>query len=296
MTTATTVVGLVGAGAMGSAVGAAYAAGGARAVTTLVGRSERTARLVRAAWLDVLPDLDAVVRSADVVVSIVPPDQAVDAAAAIAAAAQTTGSRPLVADLNAIAPVTALAIERALADAGLELVDGSISGGPPRAGGSTRVYLSGTRAAELAALPAPGVDARVVGPAVGTASAVKMCTASIYKGTTALLAHALLTAHANGVLPHVLDDLGEGFPALVERAAVSVASATAKAHRFAGEMREIAATQAAAGLAPELFDGLEVVYSALARTGPADEAPEDVRDDVPLEELLERIRAGYGGV
>ena len=64
-------------------------------------------------------------------------------------------------------------------------------------------------------LPFAGVETIVVGAHVGAASAVKMSTASVYKGTSALLAHALLTADANGVLEHVLRDLRTGSPELV---------------------------------------------------------------------------------
>jgi 3-hydroxyisobutyrate dehydrogenase-like beta-hydroxyacid dehydrogenase len=73
-------------------------------------------------------------------------------------------------------------------------VDGSISRPPPWRAGTTRIYLSGSRAGEVAGLPFEGVDVIVVGPDVGSASAVKMSTASVYKGSTALLAQALLSA------------------------------------------------------------------------------------------------------
>ena len=43
----------------------------------------------------------------------------------------------------------------------------------------------------------------------GSASAVKMSTASVYKGSVALLTQALRAADHYGVLEHVLDDLGE---------------------------------------------------------------------------------------
>ena len=287
-------VGLVGAGAMGSAVGAAYAAGGARVVTTLDGRSDRTRRLATAAGLGLLPDLSEVVRVADIVLSVVPPESAPAVAGDVAAAAGRTGSVPLVADLNAVSPRTMQELAALLGDNGLELVDGSISGGPPRPGGSTRIYLSGPRAPELAALPAPGVDARVVGDAVGTASAVKMCTASVYKGTIGLLAHALLTAHANGVLSHVLDDLREGYPDLVERAPVSIARAAAKSERFVAEMREIAETQRAAGLPADLFEGFAEVYAALARTPLAREAPETIDAKMSLDDVLAALAAAAG--
>ena len=67
----------------------------------------------------------------------------------------------------------------------------------------------GPRAQEVADVPAPWLDVRVVGSELGTASAIKMCTASYYKGRVALAAHALLTAEAHGVTYVVLDDLGD---------------------------------------------------------------------------------------
>jgi 3-hydroxyisobutyrate dehydrogenase-like beta-hydroxyacid dehydrogenase len=283
------VIGIVSAGAMGSAVGRAYAAGGARVVATVTGRSARTRELAHG--LELLPDLDEVVRLADIVVSIVPPEHAPAVGADIAAAARRADADPLVADLNAIAPGTVQALAQRLAGSGLHLVDGSISGGPPRPDGSTRIYLSGARAGELASLPAPGIDARVVGPDVGTASAVKMSTASVYKGTNALLAHALLAAHANGVLEHVLDDLREGAPELLGDVARRLAHSAPKAHRYVGEMREIATAQAETGLPRELFDGFAAAWAALARTRLGRETLESVPNDMTLEQVLDALTA-----
>ena len=282
-------VGIVSPGAMGSAVGAAYAYGGARVLATVAGRSERTRGLAEAAGLELVPDLDAVGGGSELVLSIVPPGDAAAVAAAIAAAASRTGSTPLVADLNATSPATVREIEARLGEAGLELVDGSISGGPPRADYTTRVYVSGPQAATLAAAAPPWLDARPVGEEVGLASAVKMCTASMYKGSTAVLAHALLTAHANGVLPQVLDDLHDSFPTQIDRAARTIAVAGTKSGRFVGEMREIAATQAAAGLTPALFEAMAEVYEAFSRAPLAAEAPEEIDSWPVLEDVLGRI-------
>lgn len=270
---------------MGSAVGGALRHGGAEVVTTLAGRSERTARLAREAGIECLADLDTVVGAADVVLSIGPPGEAEAIAQSIAEAAAHGTARPLVADLNAVSPATARRIDAALREAGLDLVDGSISGPPPRTPGSTRIYLSGPRAAEVAALPLGGVDAVVVGDEVGTASAVKMCTASVYKGSVALLAEALLTARANGVLRHVLDDLGE----LADGAGRSIARSATKSGRYVAEMREIAATQAAAGLTPTLFEAMATVYAGQASTPAGRGSPEDVPPDPRLEAVLDEL-------
>ena len=278
-------VGLVSPGAMGSAVAGALARGGARVVATLEGRSARTARLAeQAPALELLPDLAAVVGEADVVFSIVPPGAARAVAAAVSRAADATGAAPLFADLNAIAPSTARSL-----GGSLDLVDGSISGPPPWSPGTTRIYLAGPRASEVAALPFDGVELVVVGSEVGAASAVKMSTASVYKGTAALLAQALLAARANGVLEHVLADLRAGAPETVARAERRLATAATKAHRYVDEMREISATQQAAGL-PALFDAMAEVYEWLARTPLAQRAPEDIAPEPALDDVLDELR------
>ena len=288
-------VGIVSPGAMGSAIGGAYAHGGARVVATLEGRSERTRGLAAAAGLDVVPNLDAVVAAAELVVSVAPPDQAEAIAGELAAAAGRTGARPLVSDWNAVSPATARRMGATLGAAGLDLVDGSISGGPPSAGYRTRVYLSGSRAAEVADGAPDWLDARVVGAEVGLASAVKMCTASVYKGFTALLTHALVTAAAHDVLPQVLDDLHDAFPRQLDRAGRLVAMSAAKADRYVGEMREIAATQASVGLPAALFEAMAEVYCAVARTPAAGVTPEDVGAEPDLAAVLARLRPPSSG-
>jgi 3-hydroxyisobutyrate dehydrogenase-like beta-hydroxyacid dehydrogenase len=273
-------VGIVSPGAMGSAVGGALRRGGARVVVTVDRRSERSVALARHAELVLLQDLAAVVREADVVLSIVPPAEAESVAAAVA------GAR-LFADLNAISPATARRISPE--------VEGSISGPPPLAAGTTRLYLSGPRAAEVAALPFEGVEVVVVGDQAGAASAVKMSTASVYKGTAALLTQALRAADYYGVLQHVLDDLGE----MADDAGRRIARAGAKAERYVGEMHEIAIVQAAAGLTPTLFEAMAEVYAGLARTPLGEVAPEDARSELGdalaalrKRELPERLEVG----
>jgi 3-hydroxyisobutyrate dehydrogenase-like beta-hydroxyacid dehydrogenase len=283
-------VAVVSPGAMGTAIGGALARGGARVVATVAGRSERTRGLAAGSSLELLEDLRAVVGEADVVLSVVPPEAAPDVARDVLRAARETGRAPLYADLNAIAPATVARIASELREDGLDVVDGSISGPPPRSPGTTRLYLSGPRAVEIASLPFDGVDGIVVGPEIGSASAVKMSTASVYKGSAALLTQALLAAHANGVVEHVLTDLRTASPELVANVERRLGYAAAKSGRYVGEMREIAATQSAAGLTPALFEAMAEVYEALARTALARTSPEDVASDVALEDLLDGLR------
>ena len=286
----TPTVGVVSLGAMGSSMAHALTVGGARVVATLSGRSERTHRLADRSGAELLPDLAAVVREAKVVLSIVPPESALSIAVELARAAGEQSAGPLIVELNAIAPPTAQRVEGQLAARGLELVDGSISGPPPWQPGTTRVYLSGPRADEVAALPLEGVERIVVGSRVGAASAVKMSTASVYKGSTAVLAQALLAAERNGVLDEVLADLRVGAPELVATIERRLAMAASKSGRYVGEMREIAAAQEAAGLTPSLFEAMADVYSGLAASSLAAAAPEDIAADLDLRDVLDEMR------
>ena len=77
-----------------------------------------------------------------------------------------------------------------------------------------------------------------------------------------------------GVLEHVLADLGE------ENAGRRIARSAAKADRYVGEMHEIAAAQAAAGLDPALFEAFARVYAEIAGTALAHVAPEEAGSDL----------------
>ena len=283
-----TTIGVVSPGAMGSALGRAWAAGGARVVVTIAGRSARTRTL--AEGLEALPSLVDVVAAADIVVSVGPPAAAVAIATAVVEAAHDSHSTPLFADLNAISPALVDTIGTAASEAGLAFVDGSISGGPPRPGGDTTLYLSGVRAAELADLDAGGLRRLLVGDRPGRASAVKMCTASVYKGTAAVWAQALETAYRLGVLDVVLDDLAGEFPDQVATASTRLALAASKSDRFVAEMEQIARTQESAGTSPELFEGMATVYRRLSRTPLAALSPEEAADLNELTRVLDRLR------
>lgn len=268
-------VGVVAPGAMGIALGRCLGAGGHRVLMTAAGRSAATAGRLADAGIRDAGSTDAVVAAAAVVISVVPPARARAAAEEIAESARRTGARPLLVEANAVAPATVAEVVEAAGSADLDVVDAAISGPPPRPGAEhpTRIFIAGPRAAEIATLGVPGVRWVGIEGGIGAASAAKMCTASVRKGHEALLAHALLTAEHHGVLDTVLADLQLDFPHDdVARAAV----AATKAWRFVDEMAEIAATQAAAGLTPDLFAAMTTVYRHLATSEWGARRPEDV--------------------
>lgn len=275
---------------MGSALGARWREGGNEVVVYVEDRSERTKNLARRSGLRLVASpLDVV--ASDVVISIVPPGSASVVARDIATVAERAGTSPLVADLNAIAPSTVQEIEKHLATAGLDLVDGSISGLPPTKGpATTRLYLSGERSAELADLNGPGINTTRVGDRVGAASALKMCTASMYKGTNALVMQAMLAAARHDVLEHFLADVVRMWPEQVLNWPREVALAATKADRFVDEMREIARTQADAGLVAAMFEGIAAVFERAAHTELGLASPESIDRDVVVDDVLRRLQ------
>ena len=117
--------------------------------------------------------------------------------------------RPLVADLNAIAPAAAqTSRERSRVPASTWSTARSPARRRP---GRTRPGSTSPAAARTRSqlCRSTAWSASWCGSEVGLASAVKMSTASVYKGRVAVLAQALRAAHANGVLDPVLDDLVE---------------------------------------------------------------------------------------
>jgi len=272
-------VGIVSPGYMGGALAQVLMARGVRVVTTLAGRGERSRRLAAEAGLLVLDELADVVAASDVVLSVVPPGSAHAVAVGIAEAANATGGTPPVfAELNAVSPTTLLGIQQVIESAGMDFVDGSISGHPPTVRPGTRIHLCGPARDVVAALPwDPDVAICDMGHSVGRASALKMCSASVYKGLQALEIVAMLTARRLGILDEVIEELGHGVPRNATKDVLgNVVMAATKSDRFTTEMGEVARTHGDAGFGGELFDAVEGIYAAVADGLLAREKPEDV--------------------
>lgn len=163
------VVGILHPGAMGAALGSALKPAAGQVIWAAAGRSQQTAKRAELADLVGVPDVAALTRRADLVVSICPPHAAEDVAGQVAAAA--IERYPLYLDANAVAPRTVRRIGDLL---GRErVVDGAVIGPPAWQRGSTVLWLSGAAAGPVAELfDGSPFDARVLGAEVGPASAL----------------------------------------------------------------------------------------------------------------------------
>jgi 3-hydroxyisobutyrate dehydrogenase-like beta-hydroxyacid dehydrogenase len=226
-------VGLLHPGEMGAAVGAVLRAQGHRVVWASEGRSDETRARAEAAGLEDAGSVSEVA-GADVVFSICPPHAALE----VACSADFGG---IYVDANAVSPATSAQLAGVVG----EFVDGGLVGSPPREPGTTRLYLSGERAGEVAELfRGSALGARVV----SNASAVKMAYAAWTKGTAALLLAIRELARREGVEETLLAEWDLSLPELRDRHERAQRSADAKGWRWVGEMEEIAATFEANGL------------------------------------------------
>lgn len=261
---------------MGAALGAALREQGEPVLWASSGRSAATAERARNAGFEDVGEVDDLVRQSDVVFAVCPPAAAVD----VGRSARAFGG--IYVDANAVSPATA----RTIASLTARYVDGGIVGPPPRERGTTRLYLSGPEAQQVADLFAgTTVEPRVVSGDIAAASTVKMTYAAWTKGTAALLLAIRAVARAEGIEETLLEEWQMSLPELPQQSTRAARSAVTKGWRWVGEMEEIADTFAQGGLP----DGFHRAAAEIYRR-----APHERDAELTLEHVLASItlRAG----
>jgi 3-hydroxyisobutyrate dehydrogenase-like beta-hydroxyacid dehydrogenase len=262
-------IAVIAPGAMGAAVAQRLHARGAEVAITLEGRGAASA--ARAAGLAVQPSEAALAGWADLLLSIVPPGEALALARRLAPVLGARTDAPVFVDCNAVSPETVRQVAAALP--GVRFCDAGIIGMPPKSeGAGPRFYGSGEAAPDLLKLREFGIDFRAIDGGVGAASALKMSYAGITKGLTALGSTMALGAANAGAAAALRAELQESQPDLVRYLDRSVPDMFAKAYRWVAEMEEIKAFLADNPGAP-IYEGAARLYEAIAadRDAPADD-------------------------
>ena len=270
-------MGIMSPGDMGSAVGQVLTKRGLKVIAALGERSPRTRALAAQAGIADVGTLENLVGQADLVMSILVPDAAVAAAQRVAEIMRRTGARPLYADCNAIAVQSARKIGEIMKAVGVPFTDASIIGPPPRVPNKTRFYASGSHVQEFAQLSHYGLNVRVLGPEEGKAKAIKVCYATITKGTQALCTESFVSAKRLGVFDVLMAELETSQKALLKFAQDGLQRMPPKAHRWVGEMKELAATYQGLGLTSRMLAGAADMYRDVGQTPLGHESPEDQR-------------------
>ncbi len=282
-------IAILSPGDMGHGVGKVLAERGYTVITCLAGRSQRTRELAAAAGFGDVPSLEDVVLKADLIMSILVPSQAVALATEVAQAMRATGTSRPFADCNAVSPRSASAIAAIIAGAGGDYIDAGIIGSSPAGGAVPRIYTSGPGAGLMDELDGAGVAVRNLGRSIGRASAIKMCYASMTKGTNALRVAMLAAADSLGLYDELLEELGQSQGGTLSQMESGIPDLPANAGRWIGEMEEIAETFEQAGITPRFHQGAAEMFRLLAATPFADESPETIDSGRTLQETIRAI-------
>jgi len=238
-------VALLHPGNMGTTIGTAAATSGVRVLWVSAQRSSASRKRAEQAGLVDAETLPAAINQSEVVLSVCPPHAALDVARIVAA----EGFAGIYVDANAISRATAEEVGRIVTKAGANFVDGGIIGSPVKQPGTTRLYLSGEYAGEVAALFSESMlDARAIGSKAGAASALKVAYAAWTKCTDTLVLAIRAYAAKEGVDEALLEEWRISQRTLEAKCERAAAIAVPKFWRYVGEMQEIAEAFAAAGL------------------------------------------------
>jgi L-threonate 2-dehydrogenase len=236
---ATPTVAVVAPGNMGAGVGRRLTENKVTVLTSLAGRSEESAKRAREAGMQ--PVEDRTLAEADFFLSIIPPGDALGLAKRLAPVLTAANKKPLYVDCNAVSPPTVQKIADEIATTGCPFVGAGIIGPPPKPGSTnTKIYASGSAAADLAKLSDYGLIVRVLNGPVTAASALKMSYAGITKGFTALGTAMMLAATRGGSADALRTELAESRPDLLRYLSNQVPSMYSKAYRWVAELDEIA--------------------------------------------------------
>jgi 3-hydroxyisobutyrate dehydrogenase-like beta-hydroxyacid dehydrogenase len=257
------VVAVIAPGMMGSAVAARLIENGIEVRTALGGRSEPT--LARAKAAGMVGASDEEIAATDIILSILPPGDALGLAERLAPALRAAAKKPIYVDCNALDPATVLRIARVVQETGATFVDGGIIGGPPQPGSkATKIYLSGEAAPRVAELTNYGLHMPIQPGPIGAASAMKMSYAGITKGFTALGAAMMLAASRAGTAEALKAELSASQPALFNWLTRQTPNMYSKAYRWVAEMQEIAQFVGEDPAARQFYQGAAQLYERLA--------------------------------
>ncbi len=282
-------VAIMSPGDMGHAVGQVLSESGLDVITCTKGRSSRTKHLAESAGLRQVATLEDMVAQADLILSIMVPSKAMNFAREIAPHLESGKSLTYFTDCNAVSPQSAVAMSEVINQAGGKFIDGGIIGTAPTKGDTPRFYVSGPDASVVTELDGRGIIVKAIGDRVGQASGIKMCYAALTKGTSTLHV-ALLTAASRMGLT---DDLRKEFEfsqkyhlAAMEK---GISRLPANAHRWIGEMEEIASTFEHLGITPSFHKGAAEIYRMLNATPFAAESPETIDKDRTTWDTIESV-------
>jgi L-threonate 2-dehydrogenase len=233
-------------------------------LTSLEGRSSASVARAQAAGMRsvALNEL----AGADVILSVMPPAEALPFARRMAPILQTAARKPLFVDCNAISPNTLHDVEAVIVATGTTFADVGIIGMPPKPGSpQPRLYSAGGGLELLMSLNQCGLDVRSLEGPAGTASALKMAYGGITKGLIAISSAMILGASRSEVAVYLRREFAQSEPQLFDSLSRRIRDMLPKAYRWVAEMEEISDFLSEDPASSEVYQGIAKLYDRLAQ-------------------------------
>ena len=263
-------------GDMGHGCGKVFRENDFRVVTCLNKRSVRTKKLAASSSIEDLGTIENVVDNSDIILSILPPEFALQQAKIVSKVITKIQKHITYVDCNAISPETALKINDSISSNYCNFIDGGIIGfNPIVENGQTRLYVSGPNTQPIKVLHKKGFIIKDLGTEIGKASAMKMVYASATKGTFALHAAVITASKKLGLFDEYVKELKYSKPNILEAMEKMVPKIPIDAARWEGEMYEISKTFKKVNITPKFHYGAAAIMELAKKTPIAKETREN---------------------
>ena len=253
-------------GDMGLSVGIYLLKSGFKVLTNIDGRSEKTIKNVKSTNIKNTTQSDLVMKS-DIILSIIPPDSSVQVAQQLSELSQLNSKPITYVECNAISPNTTQFIEKSFmtkAFKNSKYIDGSIIGTAPNDTYKPNLYISGKYAKDIESLKSQAFRIINLGRNLEAASSIKMCYASLTKGTNALWISLLLLSEKLNIFDELIEELNYSQKDSLTKMKNQIPKLPTKSGRWIAEMREIASTYKSQNLHPGSFDNSSYIYNLVS--------------------------------
>lgn len=278
-------IGILSPGDMGHSVGKEFKENGFSIVTCLKGRSTLTKNYAKVAGFLCLKTYRDVLEESDIVFSILPPKKSFSLANQLGKEMTKIKSKPIFVDCNAISPKNTNKINKIIVESGCHFIDSGIIGPPPRNKNTTKFYVSGLQLNKLKELETNRIKICPVGKEIGRASAMKMCYASLTKGTRALHAAVLTVAEKHGLTKELKKEFLFSQKDIYKMMQKTQPRLPSVSGRWIGEMEEIADTFKEQGISPFFHLAAASIYKMMKNSPLSKEKSNNFKAKRSLEEL-----------
>ena len=172
-------------------------------------------------------------------------------------------------ECNAISPNTTQFIEKSFmkkAFKNSKYIDGSIIGTAPNDTYKPNLYISGKYANDIESLKSQAFKIINLGRNLEAASSIKMCYASLTKGTNALWISLLLLSEKLNIFNELIEEFDYSQKESLIKMKNQIPKLPSKSGRWIAEMREIASTYKSQSLHSGSFDNSSYIYNLLSMT------------------------------